>query len=41
MRQMITVVAMLAQCRVDYVHVLTNDSAVNGAQLCQNSAFLP
>ena len=34
MRRMTTVVAMVARCRVDSVHVLTKDSAVTGAQLC-------
>ena len=32
---MTTVVAMVARCRVDSVHVLTMDSAVTGAQLSQ------
>ena len=41
MRRMTTVVAMVARCRVDSIHVLTKDSAVNGAQLCQNSSCLP
>ena len=30
---MTTVVAMVARCLVDSVHVLTKDSAVNGASL--------
>ena len=41
MRRLTTVVAMVARCRVDYVHVLTKDSAVTGAQLYQNSSCLP
>ena len=36
MRSMTTVVAMVARCRVDSLHVLTKDSVVSGAQLCQN-----
>ena len=34
MRLLTTVVAMVARCRVDSIHVLTNDSVVTGAQLC-------
>ena len=41
MRRMTTVVAMAALCRVDSIHVLTKDSAVTGAQLCQYSSCLP
>ena len=41
MRRMTTVVAMVAHCRVDAVYVLTKDSAVTGAQLCQHSSCLP
>ena len=41
MRRMTTVVAMVARCRVDYLHVLTKDSAVTGAQLCQYGSCLP
>ena len=40
MRRMTRVVAMVARCRVDTVHVLTKDSAVTGAQLCQCSSCL-
>ena len=41
MRRMTTVVAMVVRCRVDSLHVLTKDSAVTGAQLCQYSCCLP
>ena len=41
MRRLTTVVAMVARCRVDSIHVLTKDSAATGAQLSQNSACLP
>ena len=41
MRRMTTVLSMIAGCRVDNVHVLTKDSAVSGAQLCQHSSCLP
>ena len=41
MRQMTAVVAMVARCRVDSLHVLTKDSAVTGAQLCQYRSCLP
>ena len=41
MRRTTTVVAMVARCRVDSHHALTKDSAVTGAQLCQNSSCLP
>ena len=34
MRRITTVVAMVARCRVNSVHVWTKDSAVTGAQLC-------
>ena len=40
MRQMNAVVAMVARCRVDSIHVLTKDSSVTGAQLCQYSSCL-
>ena len=40
MRQMTTVVATDSCCRVDYVHVLTMDSAMSGAQLCQYSSLI-
>ena len=38
---MSTVVAMVATCLIDSVHVLTKDSAVTGAQMCQYSSCLP
>ena len=41
MRRMTTVVAMDARCRVDSLHVLTKDSAVTGAKMCQYSSCLP
>ena len=41
MRRLTTVVAMVARCWADSLHVLTMDSAVIGAQLCQNSSCLP
>ena len=41
MKRMSTVVAMVARCRVDSVHLLTKDSVVIGEQLCQNSSCLP
>ena len=41
MRRMISVVAMATRCRVDSVHLLTKDSAVTGAQLCQYCSCLP
>ena len=41
MRLMTTVVAMVARCWVDSLHLLTKDSAVTGAQLCQYSSCLP
>ena len=41
MRRMTTVVAMVARCLIDSIHVLTKDSAVTGAQLCQYSSCLP
>ena len=41
MRRMTIVVAMIARCLVDSIHVLTKDSAVTGAQLCQNIYCLP
>ena len=31
MRRMTTVMAMVAHCQVDSIHVLTKDSAVTGA----------
>ena len=41
MRQLTTVVAMVARCRVDSIHVLIKDSAVTGAQLCHNGSCIP
>ena len=41
MRRMTTVAEIVARFRVDSIHVLTKDSAVTGAQLCQNSPCLP
>ena len=41
MRRLITVVAMVAHCQVDTLHVLTKDSAVTCAQLCQYSICYP
>ena len=41
MRRMTTVVAMVARCLVDSLCVLTKDSAVTGAQLCQYNSCLP
>ena len=41
MRRTIAVVAMAARCRVGTIHVLTKDSAVTGAQLCQYGSCLP
>ena len=35
-----TVVAMVARCRDDSLQVLTKDSAVTGAQLCQYGSSL-
>ena len=40
MRRMTTVVAMFARCQVDSLHILTKDSAVTLAQLCQYSSCL-
>ena len=40
MRRLSTVVAIVAHCRVHY-YVLTKDSAVTGAQLCQYSYCIP
>ena len=40
MRRMTTIVAMVVRSRVDSVHVVTKDSAVTGAQLCQYSSCL-
>ena len=42
MRRLTIVVEMvaIACCRVESVHVLTKDSAVTGAQLCQYSSCL-
>ena len=40
MRRLTIVVAMVARCRVDSIYVLTNDSAVSGALLCQVLVFL-
>ena len=39
MRRMIAVVAMVARCQVDSLHVPTMHSAVIGAQLCQYSCL--
>ena len=41
MGKMTTVVTIVAHCQVDSLHVLTKDSAVTGAQLCQYSSCLP
>ena len=41
MRRMTTVVAIVARCRVDSLHVLTKDSAMTGAQMCQYCSSLP
>ena len=41
MRRLTTVVEIVARCRADSIHVLTKDSDVTGAQLCQNSSCLP
>ena len=41
MRRMIAVVAMVAGCWVYSIHVLTNDLAVTGVQLCQHSSCIP
>ena len=41
MRRMTTVVVMFARCRVDYLHVLTKDLAMTGAQLYQYGSCLP
>ena len=41
MRGMTTFVAIVARCLIDSVHVLTKDSAVTGAQLCQYSSCRP
>ena len=41
MRRMTTVVPVVARCRVDFLHVLTKDLAVIGAQLCLHSLCLP
>ena len=38
---MTTVVAIVARCRVDSVHVLAKGSAMTGAQLCHYSSCLP
>ena len=40
-RRITTVVAKVASYRVDYAHVLTKDSAVTAAHLCQCSSCLP
>ena len=40
MGRMTTDVKMVARCRVDSVNILTKDSAVTGAQLCQHSSCL-
>ena len=41
MKRMTTVMVMVACFRIDFVNILTNDSAVTGAQLCQYSSCLP
>ena len=41
MRRMTADVEMVACCRVYYIHILTKDSAVIGAQLCQNGPCHP
>ena len=41
MRQMTTVVSMVARCRIDFLYVLTKDSTVTGVQLGQYSSCLP
>ena len=38
MRRITTVVAIVARCLVDSVHVPTKDSAMTGALLCQYSS---
>ena len=40
MKRMTAVVAMVARCRVYSIHVLTKDSVVTGAQLCQYGSCL-
>ena len=40
MRRLTSVVAMVARCREYSIRVLTKDSAVTGAQLCQCSSCL-
>ena len=41
MSRMTTVVAIVVRCRVDSVNVLTKDTTVTGALLCQYSSCLP
>ena len=41
MRWMTTVIAIVVRCRIVSVQVLTKDSAVTGAQLCQHSSCYP
>ena len=41
MRRMTAVVAMVSSCQVYSIHVLTKDSAVTGALLCQYGYCLP
>ena len=41
MRQMTTVVTMVVHFWVDSIHVLTKESVVTGAQLCQYGSCLP
>ena len=41
MKRLTTVVAIVARGRVDSIHVLTKDSAVTVAQLCQYRSCLP
>ena len=41
MRRMTAVVALVVRCQVYSLHVLTKDSAVTGALMCQYSSSLP
>ena len=41
MRRLTTVVAMVARCRIDSVHVLTKDSALSSAWVSQYSSCFP
>ena len=40
LRRMTAIVAMVARCRVYSINVLTKDSTVTGARLCQYSSCL-